>query len=240
MRNISCTLIALVLLLADLEHRPQSAQHSEPVLALGDVGQNDSSADWKLALQIRQSLAHDPEIGPLNPTVAIRNGVVTLSGPVPSAWFRRRAEELVRATKGVRGIRNELAPRPTAAPVSSAGPRQTPPLESLPQPLLGPPVRSATKPPVVASLASQVEAEPRPAETASRSTADNSDLAFALDRWLRNNSRFAQVAWTLRDGQVRLSGSVRTQAEGDDLVNALRQLEGVRSVHAEALRIAGQ
>lgn len=240
MRNISCTLFALVVLLADLEHRPQAAQHSEPVLALGDAGQNGSSADWKLTLQIRQALAHDPEIGPLNPTVAVRNGVVTLSGPVPSLWFRRRAEELVRATKGVRGIRNELAPRPTAAPVSAGGPRKTPPLESLPRPLLGPPVPSATKAPVVANLASQVEIDPSPAATKPRTPADSSDLAFALDRWLRNNSRFGRVAWTLCEGQVRLSGSVRSPADRDDLVNGLRQLEGVNSVHIEALRITGQ
>jgi len=106
--------------------------------------QAESDADWRLALRIRQVLALDPDLGPLNLGVEVRSRVVTLSGPVPPDWFRRRAEELVRATNGVRSVRNELMVR-DSIPLPDSRLRQTPPLDGDAWPRwIGPLQRRAT------------------------------------------------------------------------------------------------
>jgi osmotically-inducible protein OsmY len=91
------------LLLLLLPYGGQNADPATPLLAI-----NGATRDWELTLRIRQALAKDAEIGSLNPSVHVRGGVATISGPAPSGYFRRRAEELVRAVPGVRQVNNEL------------------------------------------------------------------------------------------------------------------------------------
>jgi osmotically-inducible protein OsmY len=58
--------------------------------------------------RVLDALSWSPELSAYNIGVAVADGVVTLTGDVPSYWLRRQAEEEVRRIYGVRGIASEL------------------------------------------------------------------------------------------------------------------------------------
>ena len=65
--------------------------------------------DSRITDEVRAALASDQERGAFAAIdVDTRDGVVTLSGRVPSPSMRRRAEGIARRTVGVKSVRNEL------------------------------------------------------------------------------------------------------------------------------------
>lgn len=74
--------------------------------ASGPGGQIGSDAE--IARAVRAEIAADSQLNPFLVTVDTRDGVVTLSGRVPAADDRVRAERLARGVAGVRGVINLL------------------------------------------------------------------------------------------------------------------------------------
>lgn len=246
LRNILC--LAVVLTEPLSIPRSESGLYTQhlALLSLRTPLTDEDRADWKLALKIRNLLAQDADLGPLNLNVQVRRGVVTLSGPVPSDLFRRRAEALVRAANGVREVRNELSVR-TPFPDIELRPKSNPltPPGPLP-PLIGPPQSRATfsrPPPSLpghvpkAVLASRVEADLGTEDIAKHGvvtssptcigfspTVSEGDVRFAVERLLRNNPRFREVRAEVERGTVRLRGIVANPAQLDDLIAAVRPL----------------
>ncbi len=246
LRNILCLAVVLAEPLGVPRNESEFCTQELVLLSLRTPLTDEDRADWKLAWKIRNLLAQDSDLGPLNLTVRVRRGVVTLSGPVPSDLFRRRAEALVRATNGVREVRNELTVRtplmdidlrPNSKPALPPGP--------LP-PLIGPPQSRATfsrPPPSVpghvpkALLASRIEADVQAEDISKSGVVTNSqafirfpqmvceaDVRFAVERLLRNNPRFREVRAEVERGTVRLQGTVANSAQLDDLIAAVRPL----------------
>jgi hyperosmotically inducible periplasmic protein len=64
--------------------------------------------DATITAQVNASLAADKDLSAIRIDVDTRNGVVTLSGPAPSATARERASEIARGVKGVSSVNNQL------------------------------------------------------------------------------------------------------------------------------------
>jgi hypothetical protein len=86
----------------------------------GEDGPGEFARDMKVELHARQVLLSDPLVALLNPWVKVRQGVLVVGGPVPSAEAARRAVELMGQVRGVRAVRSELY-------VSRAGAREDDP-----------------------------------------------------------------------------------------------------------------
>jgi hyperosmotically inducible protein len=64
--------------------------------------------DATITAKINASLAADKDLSAIKIDVDTQNGVVTLSGPAPSATARERASEIARSVKGVNSVNNQL------------------------------------------------------------------------------------------------------------------------------------
>jgi osmotically-inducible protein OsmY len=64
--------------------------------------------DKQLQQSVTEELAWDPSITSGHIGVTARNGVVTLSGHVPSYWEKRSAETAARRVKGVKAVVEEI------------------------------------------------------------------------------------------------------------------------------------
>lgn len=68
----------------------------------------DGKVDEKLTSMVLTGLKADKELNPLRIDVDTREGVVTLSGSVPSAAAKARADEIARNVKDVKSVNNQL------------------------------------------------------------------------------------------------------------------------------------
>jgi hyperosmotically inducible protein len=64
--------------------------------------------DATITSKVNAELATDKDLSAIRIDVDTRDGVVTLSGPAPSATARERASELARSVKGVNSVNNQL------------------------------------------------------------------------------------------------------------------------------------
>jgi hyperosmotically inducible periplasmic protein len=64
--------------------------------------------DASITAKVNASLATDKDLSAIKIDVDTQNGVVTLSGPAPSATARERASEIARGVKGVSSVNNQL------------------------------------------------------------------------------------------------------------------------------------
>jgi osmotically-inducible protein OsmY len=65
-------------------------------------------SDNQLLADVVDELTFDPSIDSRKIQVGVHDGVVTLSGTVPTYWQKVEAEKAVRRVSGVRGIANDL------------------------------------------------------------------------------------------------------------------------------------
>ena len=103
------------------------------LISCGPKGPNDQT----LATDIQAKLYANDATRAANVKVAVSNGVVTLSGPVPSSDLALQAVNIANGTPGVKSVNNQLtvdtaataAPPPVAAPSAPlpAGPPPPPP-----------------------------------------------------------------------------------------------------------------
>ncbi|WP_427915193.1 BON domain-containing protein [Ramlibacter sp. MMS24-I3-19] len=68
----------------------------------------DGKADDKLTSMVLTGLKADKELNPLRIDVDTREGVVTLSGSVPTAAAKARASEIAQNVKDVKSVNNQL------------------------------------------------------------------------------------------------------------------------------------
>lgn len=66
----------------------------------------DQVADRQLASAVRSLLDSDPQLSRAAVDVAVRDGVVTLTGRVDKERDRQRAEQLARSAGATRDVRN--------------------------------------------------------------------------------------------------------------------------------------
>ena len=64
--------------------------------------------DAAITAKVNASLAADKDLSAIKIDVDTQNGVVTLSGPAPTATARERASEIARGVKGVNSVNNQL------------------------------------------------------------------------------------------------------------------------------------
>lgn len=64
--------------------------------------------DATITAKVNASLAADKDLSAIKIDVDTQGGVVTLSGPAPSATARERASEIARSVKGVNSVNNQL------------------------------------------------------------------------------------------------------------------------------------
>lgn len=64
--------------------------------------------DAAITVKVNAGLAKDKELSAIKIDVDTQNGVVTLSGPAPSATAKERASEVARNVKGVNSVNNQL------------------------------------------------------------------------------------------------------------------------------------
>lgn len=98
------------------------AQFGEQLARSGSEGWGHAASaitDIGITTSIKTALAADPSLSALKIGVRTERGVVTLTGPAPSAAARDRAAVLAKAPEGVREVRNALS-LPAAAAVASA------------------------------------------------------------------------------------------------------------------------
>jgi hyperosmotically inducible protein len=87
-----------------------------------------TNSDARIAVQLRASLSRDPDTHVGRIAVTVCDGVVFLSGAVPSAEESQRAEQLARSLQGVTRVNNglRLAPQSRYPVRSTARVRTTP------------------------------------------------------------------------------------------------------------------
>lgn len=71
--------------------------------------------DKDLRQNIVDELDFEPSVDSADIGVAVANGVVTLTGHVPTYFQRAKAEDVVRRVRGVRGIAQEIEIRPAGS-----------------------------------------------------------------------------------------------------------------------------
>jgi hyperosmotically inducible protein len=76
---------------------------AEPKPQIGTGGN-----DFFQFTQARAAIGADPEFKSADIVIDVKAGVLTLSGSVASAAQKSRAEQLVRAVDGVKGVNNRL------------------------------------------------------------------------------------------------------------------------------------
>lgn len=77
-------------------------------IVLGDLSAGEVVSDAWIVSKIKAKLTADPEVRASQIDVDAVQGVVTLSGKVPSTAVRNEASSLARDTKGVRKVENKL------------------------------------------------------------------------------------------------------------------------------------
>src|SRR5215467_5734346 len=103
------------------------------VLACLAVGCGSKSvSDQALTTDIQSKLYADATTKAANINVAVKDGVVTLSGDVPSSDVELEAMKVANAATGVRSVTDQL--KVNAAMASAPPPAQAPPPASAPAP----------------------------------------------------------------------------------------------------------
>jgi osmotically-inducible protein OsmY len=67
-----------------------------------------TKSDTQLLADVGEGLKFDPSVDSSKIQIGVHDGIVTLSGTVPSYWQKVQAEKVVRRVSGVRGIANDL------------------------------------------------------------------------------------------------------------------------------------
>ncbi|QNP60338.1 BON domain-containing protein [Paenacidovorax monticola] len=91
---------------ATMQNAAQNAGDAAKQAADKALGAVDDAA---ITAQVAAGLAKDPDLSALKINVDTKAGVVTLSGPAPTAQAKDRAADIAKAVKGVSSVNNQLA-----------------------------------------------------------------------------------------------------------------------------------
>jgi osmotically-inducible protein OsmY len=65
-------------------------------------------SDDAIRKDVASELEWDPVLAEQDIGVAVKDGVVTLAGSVPSLWMKTEAEKAAKRVYGVRGVANDI------------------------------------------------------------------------------------------------------------------------------------
>src|SRR5690349_18505517 len=71
-------------------------------------GNKSTASDQQLTTEIQAKLYADAATKPANVTVAVKDGIVTLSGDVPNSDVELQAMKLANGTQGVRSVNDQM------------------------------------------------------------------------------------------------------------------------------------
>ncbi|HYT88114.1 MAG TPA: BON domain-containing protein [Gemmataceae bacterium] len=207
--------------------------------------------DLRHTLLARQTLLDDSKLAPLDLGVRVRNRVVTLWGPVPSAELARRAVACLARLPEFVEVRNELCiesegnlvhdvpPKPRLVPQpprSPDGPRRavpsagvltkTPVIPNVVQTLPGNPAssgKSSQPAPIWTPVA-------RPAPAAPASVVPMVAVETAIRQLQQGNERFRRIRVQVQDSKVTLSGIVYRWEDMHEFARAVGRIPGVTRV----------
>ena len=83
-------------------------ENKPPVAGIPTTQIGNGGGDFFLFTQARAALEADVEFKAANIVIDVKDGLLTLSGTVPNAEQRSKAEQFVRAVDGVKGVKNQL------------------------------------------------------------------------------------------------------------------------------------
>lgn len=84
-----------------------AATAGDSTRTMGAAG-TDPLDDRTITAKVNAALTADQELSALKIDVDTQNGVVTLSGPAPTATAKEHASEVARTVKGVTSVNNQL------------------------------------------------------------------------------------------------------------------------------------
>lgn len=108
------------------------------------VGCAKKTSDAQLATNIKAQMFSDPQTQATGLQVAVKNGVVTLSGAMPSAAAQNEAVKLASSTPGVAKVNNEMTLQPPGQTAQAAN-EPAPVPEPVPAPKRAPERRTARR-----------------------------------------------------------------------------------------------
>lgn len=85
-----------------------AARHAANDTKAMGASASDKVDDAAITAKVNASLATDKDLSAIKIDVDTQNGVVTLSGPAPTATAKARAAEIARGVKGVNSVNNQL------------------------------------------------------------------------------------------------------------------------------------
>ena len=168
------------------------------------------TSDSTLQLQIRDALADMPVVAKFNIGVRVRDGVVTMNGPIPSREVAEQTVALVRKFTGVREVRDELYTPGVGDALAKAMPqsvttqRPAVPVDRLP-------LATINSPPIAA----------RPVSLS---------LFDQIDRLRERDRRFSEIRVEMKDGRVILRGFVARSQDAWDFAEQVGRVAGVTGV----------
>jgi osmotically-inducible protein OsmY len=163
----------------------------------------ESSDDW-IGLKVRSALLFHRNVSASNTHIAVREGVVTLTGTAHSDAEKALAEEYAKDVKGVRRVDNQIQV------VTPADERAVKAEDRRDHALAGD-RRSAGEKIDDASITAQIKS------------------ALAV----RKSTSALRTNVTTRDGVVTLTGEAHNGAEKDLVTKLAENIDGVRTVHNE-------
>jgi osmotically-inducible protein OsmY len=87
--------------------REMGAAAADQTKSMGATA-GDKIDDATITTKVNAALAKDKDLSAIKIDVDTQNGVVTLSGPAPTATAKERASEVARSVKGVSSVNNQL------------------------------------------------------------------------------------------------------------------------------------
>lgn len=211
------------------------------------------SADEKVQRDVLDEMHWDPQIEPTDVGVEVSEGVVTLTGVVPSHKMRRAAAEAALRIYGVRGIVNHIEVKTPSSFQRTDTDIARSAAIAIGWDMIIPEGRvkvrvangriilqgtvdyfyqkQAAEDAVeglmgVRGISNRIEVEPKESSVSYFELKDQIDRAFARNAAI--DARGIRV--TINDSSVMLSGGVRSWAEASEAVSAAWSTPGVRSV----------
>lgn len=168
---------------------------------------SQTTSDATITAAVKTKLAANADTSAIKIGVETKNGVVTLSGKVPTETEKARAEEVAARTEGVTQVINQIIVDPNTIGATNAGEKAA---EAVDQ---------------------AKEKASEAARTAENAISDTTILTRIKAQLLSGGLTGIDV--DVSNGAVLLRGTVRTAAEKERAEVIARTTEGVSSVHSQ-------
>ena len=207
--------------------------------ALAEPADKAVPTDVQLALQARSALWDQSPFDKLNLGVSVRDGVATVSGPLPSTAVAEQAIALLKAVPGIRSVVNDTYIPPADQALARSMPH--PITARRPSVSVGPAVprpEPVAPPPAVVAVAPVKQQVVNLGPTAAPPLKRMS-LAEQIESLRLADRRFRTVRVEVRNGVVVLRGTIARSADAWEFAATVRQIPGVTDV-IQSIETAGR